>query len=51
VDDDLLRFDFYADRMLTVQELQQIEENINNTIYQSLKVSCDEMSLEEAQKL
>ncbi len=51
VDDDLLRFDFYADRMLTVQELQKIEENINNTIYQSLNVSCDEMSLADAQKL
>ena len=51
VDDDLLRFDFQADRMLTVQELQKIEENINNAVYQSLHVSCDEMSLEEAQKL
>lgn len=50
VDDDLLRFDFHADRMLTVQELQQIEENINNTIYQSLLVSCNEMSLEDAKK-
>lgn len=49
VDDDLLRFDFYADRMLTVQELQTVEQHINDIIYQSLNVSCDEMSLADAQ--
>jgi|BioPla2DNA2_1021312.scaffolds.fasta_scaffold04703_6 alanyl-tRNA synthetase len=51
VDDDLLRFDFYADRLLTVEELQTIEENINILIYQSLSVICEEMSMKEAQEL
>jgi alanyl-tRNA synthetase len=51
VDDDLLRFDFYADRLLTVEELQTIEENINILIHQSLSVVCKEMSLKEAQEL
>lgn len=50
VDDDLLRFDFHADRMLTIIELQKIEESINNLIYKSLPVSCKEMSIEDAQK-
>lgn len=51
VDDDLLRFDFQADKMLTVDELQNIEKNINDTIYQSLEVSCQEMPIDQAQKL
>lgn len=50
VDDDLLRFDFYADRMLTINELQDIETNVNNLIYRALPVNSQEMSLEEAKK-
>ncbi len=51
VDDNLLRFDFQADRMLTNQELTTIEKNVNELIFQSLPVSNQEMSTEEAQKL
>lgn len=50
VDDDLLRFDFYAERLLTIEELQTIEENINVFIYQSSPVVCQEMSLQKAQE-
>ena len=31
VDNDLLRFDFYADRLLNEQELAQLEKVINQT--------------------
>ncbi|HKL44370.1 MAG TPA: hypothetical protein VJ892_03765 [Candidatus Absconditabacterales bacterium] len=50
VDDNLLRFDFQAERMLTNQELTIIEKNINDLILQALPVLNQEMSLEEAQK-
>lgn len=33
VDRDLLRFDFYADRLLNEQELAQLERVINQMIY------------------
>ncbi len=50
VDDNLLRFDFQADRMLTNDEISSIEKNINDLIYQALPVLNQEMSLVEAQK-
>ena len=51
VDSDLLRFDFYADRLLNEQELAQLERVINQMIYYACEVSTLELSLEEAQKL
>lgn len=33
VDNDLLRFDFYAERLLTEQELAQIQKRINQMIF------------------
>lgn len=50
VDDNLLRFDFQADKMLTNQELLDIEKNINNLINQALPVSNIEMPIEDAKK-
>ena len=32
VDSDFLRFDFYANSLLTVEQIRQIEKNINQTI-------------------
>jgi len=51
VDSDVLRFDFYADTLLTAQQLKEIETTINAHIYQSLPVEITETSLEEATKL
>ncbi|HRX63960.1 MAG TPA: hypothetical protein P5060_02550, partial [Candidatus Absconditabacterales bacterium] len=51
VDDNLLRFDFQAERMLTNQELTTIEKNINDLILQALPVLNQEMSLSKAQEL
>lgn len=48
VGDDELRFDFSSQRMLSNQEIYQIEKNINNIIYQWLKVNSQEMSYQEA---
>lgn len=50
VDDNLLRFDFQAERMLNNEELSTIEKNINNLINQALPVINKEMSIEDAQK-
>lgn len=43
VDSDYLRFDFYADTMLTSEQLQEIEKKINQIIYDALPVSVQEM--------
>lgn len=51
VDSDLLRFDFYAERLLTPEELAQIEKRINQMIYLASDVQVQEMSIEEAGKL
>jgi alanyl-tRNA synthetase len=51
VDSDLLRFDFYADALLTPVQLKEIEEKINQQIYDALPVSLTETSFEEATKL
>jgi alanyl-tRNA synthetase len=47
VDEDLLRFDFYANNLLTQDQIQQIEKNINQTIYEALPVDLIETSFEE----
>ena len=51
VDEDLLRFDFYANNLLTQDQIQQIEKNINQTIYEALPVDLIETSFEEWVKL
>lgn len=48
VDSDILRFDFQAERMFTNEEIENIENNINDIIYQSIPVTSIEMSLADA---
>jgi alanyl-tRNA synthetase len=51
VDNDLLRFDFAADRLLDAQELANIEKRINQIIYLACDVIIQEMSIDDATKL
>lgn len=51
VDSDLLRFDFYADRLLNEEELALIEERVNKIIYMACEVKIEEMGIEDAGKL
>ncbi len=50
VDSDYLRFDFYADAMLSNTQISEIESALNQVIYQSLPVEVKEMSFDEATK-
>jgi alanyl-tRNA synthetase len=51
VDSDFLRFDFYADRLLTQEELAIIEKRVNQIIYMACEVKIEEMKIEDAWKL
>jgi alanyl-tRNA synthetase len=51
VDSDVLRFDFYADSLLTPEQIKEIETLINQQIYAALPVSLMETSFDEAIKL
>ena len=51
VDSDLLRFDFYADKLLTPEQIRNIENNINQTIFKAFPVDLIETSFEEWVKL
>ena len=51
VDSDLLRFDFYADRLLNEEELALIEKRVNEIIYMACEVKIEEMWIEDAGKL
>lgn len=51
VDEDYLRFDFNADRLLSPEEIYDIEKNINQMIYDSYTVEIKETSYTEAIKL
>ncbi len=51
VDEDYLRFDFNADRLLTQEELARIEKRINQLIYIAADVVIEEMSLKDATAL
>lgn len=51
VDEDVVRFDFIADRLLTPQELSDIEKKLNQIIYSAYEVETKEMNLDEASKL
>jgi len=51
VDEDLLRFDFYANNLLTSEQIKQIENNVNQTIFKAFPVDLIETSFEEWVKL
>ena len=51
VDLDLLRFDFYANSLLTGEQIKQIENNVNQIIYNAFPVDLIETSFEEWVKL
>ncbi|MEI6117724.1 MAG: hypothetical protein WCP92_00170 [bacterium] len=51
VDEDYLRFDFNADRLLSPEEIHDIEKNINQMIYDAYMVEVKETSYDEAIKL
>lgn len=43
-----LRFDFNFDRPLSKEEVQKVEELVNSVIEKNLKISCEEMTVENA---
>ncbi|MDL2220821.1 alanine--tRNA ligase [Eubacteriales bacterium OttesenSCG-928-N14] len=45
-----LRFDFNFDRKLTPEELQQVEDLVNEAIAKDMPITCEEMSVEQAQQ-
>jgi alanyl-tRNA synthetase len=47
VDNDLLRFDFYANNLLTSDQIRNIENNINRIIYEAYPVDLIETTFEE----
>ncbi len=50
VDEDYLRFDFATPKALTPDQISQIETTINQYITDSLPVSVQEMSIDEARQ-
>jgi alanyl-tRNA synthetase len=50
VDDDYIRFDFHTDKPLTLNQIENIEQNINELIFCDISVNVEEMSLDEALK-
>ena len=50
VDSDILRFDFYANNLLTPQQIREIESNINLIIFQAHPVDLIETTFDEAVK-
>ena len=51
VDDDLLRFDFYANNLLSADQIREIENNINKIIYKAYPVDLIETTFDEWVKL
>lgn len=51
VDEDLLRFDFYANNLLNAEQIHDIENNINHIIYNAYPVDLIETSFDEWVKL
>jgi alanyl-tRNA synthetase len=47
VDEDLLRFDFYANNLLTSEQIRDIENKVNQTIFRAFPVDLIETSFEE----
>ena len=51
VDEDLLRFDFYANNLLTSEQIRDIENNVNQIIYNAYPVDLIETTFDEGVKL
>ncbi len=51
VSEDLCRFDFTHFSALTAQEMLEVEEKVNEMIFNAVDVVCQEMPIEEAKKL
>lgn len=51
VDSDLLRFDFYADKLLTSEQIREVESKINQIIFNAFPVDLLQTSFDEALKL
>lgn len=51
VDEDYLRFDFYADRLLDIEEMRTIELQLNTIIQSALIVDIQELDKSEAELL
>ena len=45
-----LRFDFSYNKKMTPEEIKQVEDLVNDAVAQDLKVSCEELAIEEAKK-
>ena len=50
MDEDFLRFDFATKKPLSNEELQTIETQINQWIYEALPVNIEEMAYDDAVK-
>ena len=46
-----LRFDFSHGQKMTPEEIRKVEEVVNDAIGQGLRVQCDEMPFEEAERM
>ncbi|MFA5748118.1 MAG: hypothetical protein WC872_03300 [Candidatus Absconditabacterales bacterium] len=51
VDEDYFRFDFNADNLLNNKQIQEIEKNINQIIYDNCIVQITETSFDQAKKM
>jgi alanyl-tRNA synthetase len=51
VDEDYLRFDFYTERMLSDEEIQTVEIQVNTIIRNAYRVNIEEMPKSEAELL
>jgi alanyl-tRNA synthetase len=47
VDSDLLRFDFYANNLLSEEQIHLIENNVNQIIFSALPVDLIETTFDE----
>ena len=50
ITEERLRFDFTHPQKMTKEEIQQVEDLVNEQIKKDLKVTCEEMSYEDAKK-
>lgn len=51
VDDDYIRFDFNTNKPLTFKQIENIEKNINQLIFDDIKIEIQEMNIDEAMKI
>ena len=50
ITEERLRFDFNFPRPLTAEELKEVEQSVNDAISANVKITCEEMTLDEAKK-